>query len=226
MATFVILPAICALAIWIVQGGWTWLWSEVKGPSGVTVHSDKVWGCMPGYFDASLDEVKKKQREAPGAGVVQEQGVPAYDGKGIPANVSLTLQAKTSQAVVVTGLKIKILSSEPLPESGVMVTVEGCGGPMSPRVFEVGLTKSPVSVDPVAPDGGELVDFPLKVSDSDPEELELLLVPGDRDVRFSVAVEWVADGEGGSTVLDNDGRGYRVMGKPDLPTYTPKDLYR
>ncbi|MFG2173754.1 hypothetical protein ACGFMO_20690 [Streptomyces niveus] len=77
----------------------------------------------------------------------------------------------------------------------------------------------------MASDSGELVDFPLKVSDSDPEELVLLLAPGERDIRFSVAVKWVADGESGSTVLDNDGRGYRVMGKPDLPTYARKDLY-
>ncbi|MFG2173753.1 hypothetical protein ACGFMO_20685 [Streptomyces niveus] len=129
----VILPAVCALAIWIVQGGWSWLWSEVKGPSGVTVHSEGVWGCMPGYLDASLDEVKKKQQKTPETDLVQEQGVPAYDGKGEPADLSLTLQAKTSQAVVVTGLQIKVLSNKPLPESGVMVGVEGCGGGMTPR---------------------------------------------------------------------------------------------
>lgn len=225
VATLVILPAVCALAIWIVQGGWTWIWSEIKGPSGVTVHSSGVGGCVPSYLDSSLEEAKAKERETPETDLVRDQGVPVYVGEKPPADMVLTLQAKTSQAVVVTGLRIKILSSKPLPEAGVMISPDGCGGPMIPRKFVIGLTKSPVSVDPVAPDSGELVDFPLKVADSDPEELELHLAPGDRDVRFTVAVEWVADGEGGSTVLDNDGKGYRVMGKPDLPVYAPKDLY-
>lgn len=189
------------------------------------MHSPGVGGCVPSYLGGSLGEVRKKERETPETDVVRRQGVPVHDGKGEPALISLTLQAKTSQAVVVTGLRMKILSTEPLPESGLMVRPDGCGGPMAPRQFQVGLAKSPVSVDPVAPDGGELVDFPLKVSDSDPEELELLLDPGNRDIRFTVAVEWVADGEDGSTVLDNDGKGYRVLGKPDLPTYAQKDLY-
>lgn len=225
MATLVVLPTICALAIWMVQGGWTWLWSEIKGPSGVTVYSPGVGGCAPSYLDASLDEARKKEQEAPETNLVHDQGVPVYDGEWEPPTITLTLQAKTSQAVVVTGVQFKILSSKPLPASGLLVSPEGCGGGMTPRRFEVGLTKSPVSIDPVAPDSGELVDFPLKVADSDPEGLELLLAPGNRDIRFTVAVEWVADGESGSTVLDNDGKGYRLMGKPDLPTYAVKDLY-
>lgn len=225
LATLVVLPAMCALAIWIVQGGWTWLWSEIRGPSGVTVHSSGVGGCIPRYLDASLDEAREIEKETPESNLVFDEGVAVSEGKGEAADISLTLQAKTSQAVVVTGLRIKILSNKPLPDSGILVNPEGCGGGMDPRKFTVGLTKSPVPIVPVASESGELVDFPLKVSDSDPEELELLLAPSNRDVRFTVAVEWVADGEGGSTVLDNDGRGYRVMGKPDLPTYPPGALY-
>ncbi|MBT2419033.1 hypothetical protein J7F01_37225 [Streptomyces sp. ISL-22] len=62
-------------------------------------------------------------------------------------------------------------------------------------------------------------DFPYKVSDSDPAQVVLLLHPGQRDVRFTVEVEWVSDGEHGSETLDNHGQGYRVMGQGDLPRY-------
>ncbi|WP_307659523.1 hypothetical protein [Streptomyces sp. V1I1] len=143
-----------------------------------------------------------------------------YDGDGYPPELVLTLQTPTPKAVVVTGVKVKVLKRTAVPTSGVIVGERACGGSMMTRPFEVGLSKSPVKVLPTAGDDGTTVDFPLKLSESDPEQLGLRLDPGDWHVRFTVEVEWVADGERGSKVLDNKGRGFEVSGTGDLPTYT------
>ncbi|MEV6175358.1 hypothetical protein AB0L99_45155 [Streptomyces sp. NPDC051954] len=196
------------------------MWEKVTGPPGVTVYAESLDACVPMYFDASLEDV----RGNPDAAL--QRGVPVHDGEHLPVELPLTLQAKTSQAVVITGVKVKVLSNTALPASGVIVNPDGCGGGMTPRVFDVDLTATPVPVQPVASGDGETVDFPLKVSDSDPEQLSLQLDPGDHDVRFTVQVEWVADGEYGSEVLDNNGLGYRVMGNGDIPAYDKAELYR
>ncbi|RII06971.1 hypothetical protein DSC45_34655 [Streptomyces sp. YIM 130001] len=89
---------------------------------------------------------------------------------------------------------------------------------MTPRVFTVDLTKSPAQARPEKSPGKKSADFPLKVSDSDPEQVSLLLEPGDREIRFAVEVMWIAGGESGVEVLDNNGLGFRVMGDGNIPT--------
>ncbi|MFD5748164.1 hypothetical protein [Streptomyces sp. NPDC127033] len=196
----------------MVLGGWDWIRTKINGPSGVTVYADRLHSC-PRYVDMSKAGARKD------LDAVYEQGVRVSDTSGDPAELSLTLQAKTSQAVVVTGVEIKVVSDRAVPSSGLVVYGE-CGGGMTPRPFDVNLARTPVPVRPVAPaKGDEAVDFPFKVVDSDPEQLTLQLRPGERDIRFTVEVEWVADGEHGSKVLDNDGQGFRVMGTGGLPTY-------
>lgn len=59
----------------------------------------------------------------------------------------------------------------------------------------------------------------MQVSGSDPEQIGVQLMPGDRDIRFTVEVDWISDGEPGSEVLDSGGDGFRVMGDGALPTY-------
>ncbi|MDG4857366.1 hypothetical protein P8605_04205 [Streptomyces sp. T-3] len=135
-----------------------------------------------------------------------------------PATFLVTLQGKSSQAIVVTGVEVKILSSKPLPKSGFLIA-DGCGDPMNPRTFSVNFSGSAASIDPVTDKEGERVDFPLQVSDSDPELIKLQLFPGDREVTFTVEVKWLSDGEPGGNLLDNDGAGYQVMGGGELPEY-------
>ncbi|MBT2365759.1 hypothetical protein J7E88_10650 [Streptomyces sp. ISL-10] len=191
------------------------MWGKVSDPEppGVTVHhSYGIVGCVR-YTDATLDEMRRNPYGT------ADPGVDAYDGEGYPPELVLTLQTPTPKAVVVTGVKVKVLKRAAVPNSGVIVVERACGGSMMTRPFDVDLSKYPVKVLPRAADDGTTVDFPLKVSESDPEQLGLELDPGDWHVRFTVEVEWVADGERGSKVLDNNGRGFEVTGTGDLPTY-------
>ncbi|MFJ8001143.1 hypothetical protein ACIQ7D_29130 [Streptomyces sp. NPDC096310] len=217
--TAVVFAVIAALIPAMVLGGWDWIWTKINGPSGITVYADRPYSC-PRYIDMPKADVRKDVDAA------YAQGVRVSDKSGFPAELSLTLQAKTSQAVVVTGVKVKVLSNRAVPSSGFVVYGE-CGGGMTPRRFDVSLAKTPVPVRPAAPaKGDEVVDFPFKVADSDPEQLTLQLRPGERDIRFTVEVEWVADGEHGSKILDNAGQGFRVMGTGDLPTYGYGEMFQ
>lgn len=138
-----------------------------------------------------------------------------------PATLPLVLQAKTDEAIVVTGIRVNVLSAEALPKDGEEPSPPGnCVVTAHEPMFDVNLTQTPVSVVSTArraePDR---TDFPFTVSADHPKQLTLRINPGKRDVRFSLKVEWVADGEYGSAILDNGidrdprkGHGYRVTG--------------
>jgi hypothetical protein len=217
--TYVTLPLVGALALWIIQGGWGWVWDQVTGPPGVTVYTPGV-SSFSSYTDLPVDAVKKNYESA------AKEGVPVATKDNYPPELPLTLQTKTSQAIVVTGVKIRVLSRRSLPNSGLVIDAQLNGGPQVPtHIFDVDFTRS---VQTLASQNGkdrdlpyevEDRDFPYKVSGSDPAQVVLLLHPGQRDVRFTVEVEWVSDGEHGSETLDNHGQGYRVMGQGDLPRY-------
>jgi hypothetical protein len=135
-----------------------------------------------------------------------------------PATLPLVLQAKTDEAIVVTGIKVNVLSDETPSKDGEEPSPDNCAGHAHDPMFDVNLTQTPVPVVSTArraePDR---TDFPFTISADHPKQLTLRINPGKRDVRFSLKVEWVADGEYGSAILDNGvdrdpgkGHGYRV----------------
>jgi hypothetical protein len=162
-------------------------------------------------------------------------GIPITTKPYEPAELPITLQAKTDEAIVVTGVEVNVLSSKPLPTKGGVANPDGCGGVMNARAFDVRLTQTPVPVVATVESGSgsKAKDFPFTVSASDPEQLSLRLNPGNRDIQFSVKVEWVADGQYGSVTLDGDddrdptthGHGYRVMGRGNLPSIPQAKLH-
>ncbi|AOR35795.1 hypothetical protein BFF78_36215 [Streptomyces fodineus] len=138
----------------------------------------------------------------------------------------ITLQAVTDQAIVVTGMSLNVTSSEAVPTRGSIIKATDCGGGVDERLYEVTLPSVASAVQPrIVGTGANGVGFPYKVTSGDPEQLTVRLNPVDRDIRFSVTVTWVSDGEINTSKLDNDGHGYRVMGAGNLPQYAEKDLH-
>ncbi len=220
-----ILPLVGALTLFAAQGAWGWISDKVSDPPELEVYSAGPDGCAPRYSESSLSELKTTTAEA------AINGVPVTDAHFDPVEIPLTLQAKADEAIVVTGIKVRTLSDRKLPTRGVIVEPTGCGGGMTKREFDVKFGSVPVSVRPHVSrykDGATRTsaDFPFKISKSDPEQLSLYLFPGDRDVRFSVEVQWVSGGNLGSETLDNDGQGYRVMGPGGIPTFSMTELSR
>ncbi|MFE0765250.1 hypothetical protein [Streptomyces smyrnaeus] len=187
-------------------GGWGWITDQFSGPPGLKAHAEGVEGCGYSYFKNS----HAKSGESEGV------SIPTPD---MPAELFVTVQAKTSQAIVITDAKVSVLSRKPLPKRGFIKPPPGCGGGMTLRPFEVNL-KDPASVRPLTERTGQGKvkkgrDFPFKVSSSDPEQFVFQVKRVRQDVRFELTLNWVSEGETGTTRFDNGGRGYRVMGFPD-----------
>ncbi|MEU5060179.1 MULTISPECIES: hypothetical protein [unclassified Streptomyces] len=215
------MPLVGALTIWGIQEGWGWIWGQISGPAEVKAYTPGIAtdACIPLYSEQSVAVLKGDTATA------LQRSVPISDTSGMPAEFPITLQAKTEQSIVITGVQVKVLSSKAIPRRGLILEPDGCGALVWPRTFTVNLIGAPITTKPVKPDTGKApVDFPFKVSTKDPEQVTLQLAPGDRDIRFTVKVEWVTDGEPGSKLLDNGGKGYRVMGRGNLPTYSQAKL--
>ncbi|MGV9880684.1 hypothetical protein [Streptomyces sp. NPDC003006] len=201
----------------MITGGWGWVQQQVSDPPGLTVHH--VIGSCPVYTDKSLTELRKDASNDK-----LDQATPVTSPKDGPATLALTLQAKTSEAIVVTGVTVHRISAGPVPRKGSVINMD-CGGALSPRAFDVDLMQRQIRLQPVTKGAGKAVDFPLTVSDSDPEQLDLQLLPGDHDVRFSVEVHWISEGEAHSETVTDDARPFRVTGPGRLPVYGYADTF-
>ncbi|MFE9842102.1 hypothetical protein [Streptomyces goshikiensis] len=213
----VVFPAIMVVVAAAIPGGWGWFSGLFAEPPSLKAYSSGPGGCVPLYSSWSLSRLQAK----PDA--LRTEGVPVADPRSDQVvTASVTLQAKTDQSIVVTGVRVDVISVKPVPHTGQVIDAEGCGSGIDVRPFDVDLASHPVSVKPTLTkraDGGQkrAPGFPFKVSSKDPEQLELMFPSVQGDVRFSMTVDWVSEGKPGSVKLDNGGAGYRVMGLGGLP---------
>jgi hypothetical protein len=139
----------------------------------------------------------------------------------LDGTVDVTLQGRTLQEVLVMDMRITVLARKPLP-AGIVVDHGQCGGSVEDRHYVLDLSRTPgtwKTMTEVDRETGERVKtaaFPYKVGPNDPEVLSLgpYGCPTERECRFTLTFDWVADGKRGSTTLDNGGAGY-VAVTPD-----------
>ncbi|MFE6742341.1 hypothetical protein [Streptomyces tubercidicus] len=161
------MTVLTGLVALVIQGGWGWLQGELSDPPELTAYAPGVDGCTPRYHDARLSELHEHPEKIDRSGVM----IPTAE---LWPSINITLQAKTSEAIVVTGAKISVLSTRPLPERGAVVDGE-CGGGIDQRAFDIDLRTNPASLKPTVERTaqGEVIrsrDFPFKVSSGDPEQ--------------------------------------------------------
>jgi hypothetical protein len=160
-----------------------------------------------------------------------------YDHGGATAGgspVSITVQGKTRDAVLIRRLRIVDLERMPAPSNAVHVLTCGpVGGSVAPRYFEVNMGE-PAKITPrpapFADEEGKIqpaIKFPikLKVSNSDLELLVLKVTGPDCFCEWRLAIDWTSGGRSGTTIVDHgfakirsDTRQYN-----ELPQYTPED---
>lgn len=135
--------------------------------------------------------------------------------------VRITLQGSDERAVVLEALRIRVVERREPAGGQVHRMSSGCGGALTPRMFDVDLdVERPVVRSVPGNDSGEpiaAVSFPYRVSASDPE---VLIVTG-RAVRcdcdWVAELRWSSGGRSGTARIDDGGRPFRTSGAPGRP---------
>lgn len=137
--------------------------------------------------------------------------------------VRITLQGTDERAVVLEALRIRVVQRREPAEGRVHRMSSGCGGALTPRMFDVDLDVArPVARSVPGNDTGEpipAVSFPYRVSASDPE---VFLVTGRAarcDCDWVAELRWNSGGRSGTVRIDDDGRPFRTSGARGRPVH-------
>lgn len=137
------------------------------------------------------------------------------------AGVRITLQGRNERAVVLEALRIRVVERRSPAEGRVYRMSSGCGGALTPRMFDVDLdVPRPVARPVAGNDSGEPIEavaFPYSVSVTDPE---VLLITGRTvgcDCDWFAELTWSAGGRSGTVRVDDGGRPFRTSGVRGRP---------
>ncbi|MFD3969665.1 helix-turn-helix domain-containing protein [Streptomyces cyaneofuscatus] len=137
--------------------------------------------------------------------------------------VRITLQGTGERAVVLEALRIRVVARREPAEGRVHGMSSGCGGALTPRMFDVDLdAERPVARSVPGNDTGEPiapVSFPYRVSGADPE---VFLVTGRAarcDCDWVAELRWSGGGRSGTVRIDDGGRPFRTSGAPGRPVH-------
>ncbi|MFJ8848088.1 helix-turn-helix domain-containing protein [Streptomyces cyaneofuscatus] len=183
---------------------------------------DHVWryGCGHAYLVARPpDAVPPPPAEADAEPWAQALGA-VHAGE---TGVRITLQGTGEQAVVLEALRIRVVARREPAEGRAHRMSSGCGGALTPRMFDVDLdAERPAARSVPGNDTGEPiapVSFPYRVSAADPE---VFLVTGRTarcDCDWVAELRWSGGGRSGTVRIDDGGRPFRTSGAPGRPVH-------
>ncbi|MEU9958687.1 helix-turn-helix transcriptional regulator [Streptomyces sp. NPDC050982] len=137
--------------------------------------------------------------------------------------VKISVQGKSSTAVVLEALRVRVVGrSTQLRGAGYSMD-EGCGGAITPRSFAVDLDKDRPIARAVA--GGDVdgpipaMRMPYRVSAEDPEVLLVNARTNSCDCRWYLELDWSSQGRTGTIRIDDHGKPFRTSGVEGLPRY-------
>ncbi|MGW0698467.1 helix-turn-helix domain-containing protein [Streptomyces sp. NPDC002867] len=142
---------------------------------------------------------------------------------GGETQVRITVRGRGAEAVVLESLHVRVVERRTPPEQGVFRTSSGCGGALTPRLFDVDLDASrPVARPVPGNDSGEpipAVSFPYTVSSSDPESLLVSGRTAGCDCDWYLELRWSSGERGGTVRIDDGGRPFRTSGVRGRPVH-------
>ncbi|MFF7262536.1 helix-turn-helix domain-containing protein [Streptomyces sp. NPDC008159] len=182
----------------------------------------QVWeiGCSHDYV------IAKPPKQVPPPPPPQDAGAWAATQQAVHGRktlVEISVQGRSSKAVVLKALRVRVVGRSAPAEGNVYAMDQGCGGGISPRYFDVDLDKGRPLARPV--DGSDMgtpipaVRMPYKVSAEDPEVLLVSAETQTCDCRWYLELEWSSEGRTGTVRIDDHGRPFRTTGIKGLPHY-------
>ncbi|MEU7060378.1 helix-turn-helix transcriptional regulator [Streptomyces sp. NPDC046197] len=172
----------------------------------------QIWdgGCGHDYV------IGKEPAQVPPPPVEQDAGVWAATQGAVPGRqtmVQISVQGKSSTAVVLEALRVRIVSRGTPVTGNVYAMGQGCGGDLTPRDFSVNLDVN----RPVA--HARAVQFPYRVSAEDPEVLLVTATTETYDCDWYLELDWSSQGRTGTVRIDDHGRPFRTSSIKGLPHY-------
>jgi len=140
--------------------------------------------------------------------------------------LSMTLQGKATAAVVLERLVVHVVARRPPITAGAAYFVDtGCGGGVSPRLFEVDLDTDPsVAVPREGVDDAQnpipAMSFPFKISSTDPEVFQVYAYAMRCDCSWYLDLAWTYDGRTSMIKIDDNGQPFRTAGVDRLSQFS------
>ncbi|MGW5606375.1 helix-turn-helix domain-containing protein [Streptomyces sp. NPDC003753] len=137
--------------------------------------------------------------------------------------VQISVQGKSSTAVVLEALRVRIVSRGTPVTGNAYAMDQGCGGDLTPRDFSVNLdVNRPIAHARPGIDGGKplpAVQLPYRVSAEDPEVLLVTATTKAYDCDWYLELDWSSQGSTGTIRVDDHGRPFRTSSTKGLPRY-------
>ncbi|MCX5051946.1 MULTISPECIES: helix-turn-helix domain-containing protein [unclassified Streptomyces] len=183
----------------------------------------QIWdgGCAHDYvIGKEPDQVPPPPVPQDAAGWAATQG--AVHGR--QTMVQISVQGKSSTAVVLEALRVRVVSRGTPLKGTTYDMAQGCGGGLGPRYFDVNLDINRPIARAVsgADDRGNpapAVKFPYRVSAQDPEVLLATATTEMYDCAWYLELDWSSQGRTGTVRIDDHGRPFRTSSIKGLPRY-------
>ncbi|MFI7405238.1 helix-turn-helix domain-containing protein [Streptomyces sp. NPDC049541] len=183
----------------------------------------QIWdgGCAHDYvIDKQPDQVPPPPVPQDAAAWAATQG--AVHGR--QTMVQISVQGKSSTAVVLNALRVRVVSRGTPLKGTTYDMAQGCGGGLGPRSFDVNLDINRPIARAVAGaddrgDPAPAVQFPYRVSAQDPEVLLVTATTETYDCSWYLELDWSSQGRTGTVRIDDHGRPFRTSSIKDLPRY-------
>ncbi|MFF4359194.1 helix-turn-helix domain-containing protein [Streptomyces sp. NPDC001604] len=183
----------------------------------------QIWdgGCAHDYV------IDKQPAQVPPPPVPQDAAAwAATQGAvhGRQTMVQISVQGKSSAAVVLNALRVRVVSRGTPLRGTTYDMAQGCGGGLGPRYFDVNLDINRPIARAVsgADDRGDpapAVQFPYRVSAQDPEVLLVTATTQTYDCSWYLELDWSSQGRTGTVRIDDHGRPFRTSSIKGLPRY-------
>ncbi|MEU9802549.1 helix-turn-helix domain-containing protein [Streptomyces sp. NPDC051000] len=137
--------------------------------------------------------------------------------------LQLTAKGRTDEAVVITGIDVRVVErGAPLAWRAFSMG-DGCGSGITPQTFDIDLDDArPVTRAKDGQDGGSTVPakgFPFKVSAHDPQVFNLDVHTEGHQASWYLEVGWSSGDRRGTVRVDDAGRPFRTSALEGRPRY-------
>ncbi|MGN9757933.1 helix-turn-helix domain-containing protein [Streptomyces sp. SD31] len=196
-----------------------------QSPGGVPLTwsaNSHVWqgGCGHDYVLATPPEQVPPPPAPQDAGTWAAAENAVHGGQTM---VEIAVQGRTSTAVVLEALRVRVVGRSAPLEGTSYAMDNGCGGALTPRYFDVDLDKDrPIARPADGNDTGTPIPamkLPYRVSAEDPEVLLVDARTESCDCGWYLELDWSSQGRTGTIRIDDHGRPFRTTSVKGLPSY-------